>query len=94
MGVSSQFTLCKLLPHNLAAYSHIQTLRVNLEADDTHMDNVELKSVSSCWAARTRCSADDLGLKMNLSEAKFMGVCLLRNPCSILENSCLSWSLK
>lgn len=39
MGVSSQFTPCELLPHHLAVSSHNQTLRVNLEIDDTHMDD-------------------------------------------------------
>ena len=52
MGVSSQYTLCELLPHHLAASFLIQTLRVNLEANDAHMDNVWMESVCSCWGCQ------------------------------------------
>lgn len=40
MGVSSQDILCELLPHHLAVSFLIQTLRVNLQANDAHMDDV------------------------------------------------------
>ena len=49
MGVSSQFIPCELLPHHLEAHSHNQTLRVNLEANDIHMDDSWTESVCSCW---------------------------------------------
>ena len=44
--------LCELLPHHLAASFLIQTLRVNLEANDAHMDNVWMESVCSCWGCQ------------------------------------------
>lgn len=45
---------CELLPHPLTALSHIQTLRVSLEANDTHMDSTYAENVCSCWGCQSQ----------------------------------------